>query len=200
MTDLAGSTCRVPSCDDSVVNGDESDVDCGGPECGDKTAKFVLKYRLRIKLCSGVCVSCSDGLKNNQETDIDCGGPTVEGAAHDPDANKTVTVSNQCVGNVCQLATCEDGVKNGTEGDTDCGGQTPVQALGLGDSHACFVFADGSVQCIGRNDTGQLGIGDTRSRGESPDDLGGELALAGPETSRQIRFIDGGWQTRAPWT
>ena len=43
------------TCFDGIHNGDEIDIDCGGPTCN-------------------ACISCSDGIMNGTETDIDCGG------------------------------------------------------------------------------------------------------------------------------
>ncbi|CUV07444.1 unnamed protein product [Cryptosporidium hominis] len=47
--------CAAPSCEDSIQNGDEWGVDCGGS-------------------CENHCSSCNDGIKNGDETGIDCGG------------------------------------------------------------------------------------------------------------------------------
>ncbi len=45
-----------PTCSDGVQNGNETGVDCGGPDCP-------------------ACPTCSDGVQNGNETGIDCGGP-----------------------------------------------------------------------------------------------------------------------------
>ena len=44
-----------PTCDDGVQNGNETGIDCGGPDCD-------------------ACPTCDDGIQNGNETDIDCGG------------------------------------------------------------------------------------------------------------------------------
>lgn len=44
------------TCTDQIHNGDETEIDCGGPTCS-------------------ACPSCSDGIMNGSETDVDCGGP-----------------------------------------------------------------------------------------------------------------------------
>ena len=46
--------CVVATCTDTVQNGDETDVDCGGS-------------------CNA-CSSCSDGVLNQDELNVDCGG------------------------------------------------------------------------------------------------------------------------------
>ena len=45
---------NCPTCYDGITNGNETDTDCGGPDC---------------RLCY-----CEDGLQNNGETGVDCGG------------------------------------------------------------------------------------------------------------------------------
>jgi hypothetical protein len=44
------------TCTDGILNGDETAVDCGGPDCS-------------------ACPSCYDGFLNQGEDGIDCGGP-----------------------------------------------------------------------------------------------------------------------------
>ena len=47
--------CGPPSCTDGIQNGNETGVDCGGPDCP-------------------ACPTCSDGVQNGDETGVDCGG------------------------------------------------------------------------------------------------------------------------------
>ena len=49
-----------PTCNDGIQNGNETDVDCGGPDCDPCAA------------------TCSDGVQNGNETDVDCGGPECD--------------------------------------------------------------------------------------------------------------------------
>ena len=44
-----------PTCDDGIQNGNETGVDCGGPDCA-------------------ACPTCDDGVQNGDETGVDCGG------------------------------------------------------------------------------------------------------------------------------
>ena len=46
----------TPNCVDGILNNDEEDVDCGGPNCGP-------------------CPTCEDGEQNGGEEGVDCGGP-----------------------------------------------------------------------------------------------------------------------------
>jgi len=76
-------TCntQMGSCEDFLKNGEETDIDCGGPMCSPCTAS--QKCSINSDCVSGTCqlflgdyrcVGCSDGLQNGLETDIDCGG------------------------------------------------------------------------------------------------------------------------------
>src|SRR5439155_325872 len=70
-----------------------------------------------------------------------------------------------------------------------CGSSTPVQASGItgavaviaGGYHTCALFGDGSAQCWGRNDDGQLGDGTftTSSTAVRVGNLTGAAALTG---------------------
>jgi hypothetical protein len=78
-------TCAAPMCNDNVQNGQETDIDCGGPIC----AKCAPTNHCRAPLdcTSKVCKpgppgtpdvcqapSCTDGVQNGDETGVDCGG------------------------------------------------------------------------------------------------------------------------------
>jgi len=75
-----GGKCQAPTCDDSLKNGDEEDVDCGGPTCGPCAdgQGCLSPSDCQSNVCiSGKCQAptCFDGKKNGAETGIDCGGP-----------------------------------------------------------------------------------------------------------------------------
>ena len=59
---VANATCLSPcgggdpTCTDGIQNGNETGVDCGGPDCP-------------------ACPTCDDGVQNGNETGVDCGGP-----------------------------------------------------------------------------------------------------------------------------
>lgn len=67
--------------------------------------------------------------------------------------------------------------------DTPPGGYPPVElgtgrfatAISLGHRHSCALLDDESVKCWGANSDGQLGVGDTLSRGEDPTTMGDAL-------------------------
>jgi len=56
----------------------------------------------------------------------------------------------------------------------DLGGQ-PVRSLTTGGRHACAILNDSSIKCWGANESGQLGLGDSSSRGSGPNQMGDAL-------------------------
>lgn len=67
----------------------------------------------------------------------------------------------------------------GSPGDAGADAEAPalgsVVEIGAGQAHTCARFANGAVKCWGENGDGRLGLGDTRSRGEEPGDMGSRL-------------------------
>jgi cysteine-rich repeat protein len=51
----------------------------------------------------------------------------------------------------------------------------PAQSIVAGAYHTCALLQDRTVKCWGANPTGQLGLGDTDSRGDDPDEMGDKL-------------------------
>jgi hypothetical protein len=135
----------APTCTDSIKNGGETDVDCGGPTCGkcavDKACAGATDCTTGI-CTGGKCVnpSCTDGIKNGSETDTDCGGATCPKCAD----TKTCAGAGDCSSGVCTAtkcvaATCIDTVKNGVETDVDCGGGTCGKCV---DGKTCSAATD----------------------------------------------------------
>jgi hypothetical protein len=69
------SPCGPPSCTDGIQNGDETGVDCGGPDCP-------------------ACPSCDDGILNGDEIGIDCGGPDCAPCPCSNNLTLTITLDN----------------------------------------------------------------------------------------------------------
>jgi hypothetical protein len=103
---LTASNCSIStSCNDGIQNGQETGVDCGGPDCP-------------------ACPTCFDGIQNGQETGVDCGGPDCPAcfSCNDGIQNGQET-GVDCGGPDCPACpSCNDGVQNGDEEGIDCGG------------------------------------------------------------------------------
>jgi len=87
-TDCGGPCPACASCDDEVLNGDETGIDCGGPDClpcsaeaGDCTNNIMDGDETGID-CGGCCCpdcpvgagDCTNGIMDGDETGVDCGG------------------------------------------------------------------------------------------------------------------------------
>ena len=90
-------------CGDGLLNGNEIDVDCGGPDCEP-------------------CPSCEDGLLNGEELGVDCGGPDCPACPTDGDCTNGLLDGDElyidCGGTICPP--CDgmmDWKANGTELD-----------------------------------------------------------------------------------
>lgn len=100
-------TC-VPEvgCDDGKSNQNETDVDCGGPQCDPcQVGDSCLSGSDCVTgTCSGgVCQapSCSDTVKNGNETDVDCGGTCPDCAVGSDCISNTDCATNFCPFSVC---------------------------------------------------------------------------------------------------
>jgi len=90
-----------------------------------------------------------------------------------------------------------DKIKRGDQ-EGQMGDALPAVKLGQGRrakqvsavyDHTCVVLDDGSVKCFGWNNSGQLGLGDKNSRGDSADEMGDALPavqLGGGRTGTQV--------------
>jgi hypothetical protein len=152
VCDPKSQTCaEEPSCTNNMVDGEESDVDCGGSECPpcDDGSGCDSDGDCASGVCdeeAGVCLpaSCMDQTQNADETDIDCGGSCPddcddgEGCENDDDC-----ISGACDEgkNICSSRACDDNVHNGDETDVDCGGSCPNDCddgLGCIDGDDCI--------------------------------------------------------------
>jgi alpha-tubulin suppressor-like RCC1 family protein len=70
-------------------------------------------------------------------------------------------------------------------------GRTALQLTG-GDRHTCARLDDGSVKCWGLNNLGQLGLGDTQSRGDGPGEMGATLPAVDLGPGRTALQLTGG--------
>lgn len=163
--------CTCPTCSDALKNQGETDVDCGGPNCGqcaNGKACLVDGDCVVGSVCTnGLCAvppppppppapTCSDNIQNQLETDVDCGGPNCgatclvnQKCAADGDCSSGLVCSS---GGVCAVPpptpSCGDGIKNQDETDIDCGGLACGATCAVG--KVCAANGDCvSGSCIG---------------------------------------------------
>lgn len=128
--------CYPDTCEDGLMNGNESAKDCGGTECdpcADGMACLVHSDCLgscdagMMKCIAG---TCNDMVRNGDETAEDCGGTCAAMMGKKCADDKACfgpsdCLSGVCKANVCVAPTCIDGQKNGTEDGIDCGKGCP---------------------------------------------------------------------------
>jgi len=61
----------------------------------------------------------------------------------------------------------------------DLGAGKTARAISAGDSHSCAVLDNASLKCWGKNDSGQLGLGNTSTRGDGSGEMGDNLPVIG---------------------
>ena len=138
VDESGSSTEPAPTCDDGLLNQDESDIDCGGMICNPCAdgAACAQNSDCDLNSCiNNLCAapSCSDSQKNGDETDVDCGGTCPA-----CDDNLACLVAEDCgslvcTEGVCSPANCGDTVLNGAESDVDCGGDMCDGCIGGGE-------------------------------------------------------------------
>ncbi|MEO7330865.1 MAG: hypothetical protein ABI193_19985, partial [Minicystis sp.] len=103
--------CVVPfmTCANAVKDGTETDIDCGGANCGKCPNGWICNVGSDCKsgACAGnICVppspTCVDGIKNGSETDTDCGGAVCPKCA----AGQTCSNVGDCLSASCVLNAC----------------------------------------------------------------------------------------------
>ncbi len=125
--------CVNNGCANNQRNGNETDVDCGGPDCpkcaGGKMC--TANTDCESAACAeGKCKlpTCDDGVRDGLESDVDCG---VACPTKKCPAGLACKVNGDCVSGVCSggfcAPTCTDGAKDGAESDTDCGQVCPTK-------------------------------------------------------------------------
>lgn len=105
------NSCVMPSCNDGLKNGNESDVDCGG-SCGVCAQKDTCNSSTDCStgLClQGQCRTCSED--NDCATDTFC---TFGHCVADRVQGDTCTADSQCASGSCADGTCCESACNGT--------------------------------------------------------------------------------------
>jgi hypothetical protein len=119
---VANATCTSPcgpaSCTDGIQNGNETGVDCGGPDCP-------------------ACPTCSDGIQNGDETGVDCGGSSCP-ACPCTGENVTLTLITDNYPGETTWTITDGGVTYASGGPYGSTGTTYIEVACLNDG--CYDF------------------------------------------------------------
>eukprot|EP00924_Labyrinthula_sp_SR-Ha-C_P000908 snap_masked-scaffold_7-processed-gene-7.26-mRNA-1 protein AED:1.00 eAED:1.00 QI:0/0/0/0/1/1/2/0/2171 len=142
--DCVSGTCLSWKCLNGVQDELETDIDCGGGECGScdvfDSCVTTADCGSHLVCHLGQCLleSCFNNVKDGLETDIDCGGRFCSQCSR----HKTCRMSSDCAAGLCYNGTCYgfdcfNGLQEASdESDVDCGGSCrKCEALGICNSH-----------------------------------------------------------------
>lgn len=104
----AGADAAAASCTDMLANGNETDVDCGGPDCMACGVGLAcnMPSDCASMLCSTQCLpgaGCTDLTMNGMETDVDCGGLECSGCM----VGDMCMFDSDCLSSNCMMMMCE---------------------------------------------------------------------------------------------
>jgi len=139
--------------------------------------------------CEGACTdgacalpTIADGKMSATlgETDVDCGGPNAPACGEAKGCKRHGDCSTGVCSSVKQ-ACVVPGVFT-----------APIRKLVAGNNHTCALTYAGTAKCWGDNTYGQLGYGDTVTRGKAPGEMGGALPVLGGGPVKSIADIVAG--------
>jgi hypothetical protein len=132
------------SCTDNLLNGKESDTDCGGtcPLCANGST-----CRADSDCAIGSCFEnrcqaqhCANLERDATESDVNCGGDDCPKCGVRQNCNSAADCkSNACMDGQCVATGCDDDLVNNLETDLDCGGGT---CPGCGIGQGCGLSGD----------------------------------------------------------
>ena len=78
------------------------------------------------------------------------------------------------------------------DGNEGPGAPAAFRALTAGSNHTCAILANGTLRCWGLNALGQLGLGDSLARGDSPGEMGLALSPVALGSNRTAAAVSAG--------
>ena len=118
-------SCAAPSCYDNVINGSESDQDCGGTARNawtERRAPAATTARAGFATRPARRRPAGTWSRTAAETDVDCGGPCAKKCTNGQQcAGGSDCMQGVCTNGFCQTASCNDGIRNGDETDRTAG-------------------------------------------------------------------------------
>lgn len=119
----------------------------------------------------GPSCSCGDGF-------VSTGELCDDGNGEDGDACTNACLPGRCGDGELQPEDgeqCEDGNASGADACSALCQHQEVLMVTAGGGHTCALLTAGKVKCWGKNEHGELGLGDTAPRGALPEDMGANL-------------------------
>ena len=150
---------------DTAVRGDDAG------EMGDNLPAVNLGTRRKAKaIAAGYSHTCAI-LDNNA---VKCWGQNDSGQLGYGDTNSRGDAPGEMGNNLPAV---------------NLGTRRKAKTVSLGDSHTCAILDNGALKCWGYNSGGQLGYGDTTSRGDGPNEMGNNLPAIDLGTGRKAKVV-----------
>ncbi|MEN9579939.1 MAG: hypothetical protein RJA70_2948 [Pseudomonadota bacterium] len=208
-TTLCGTDQRVEA--NSCVSCPPGTTNLAGDNAsGANTSCDVTFCRANQRVKANSCVACVPGATNVAGDDASgantqCDGPTPAVSELVSGVNHTCALRTdgavKCWGdNVAGQLGLGDANDRGDEAgemgddlpEVNLGSGRTAAALAAGGAHTCALLDDGALKCWGDNQYGQLGLGDTESRGDNPGEMGDELPAVDLGTGRTAIALTAG--------
>jgi alpha-tubulin suppressor-like RCC1 family protein len=115
------------------------------------------------------------GITTSADADVDAGPATVADASSADASSGDASSADASSGDASSAA--------------DAGPSAVVPGLAAGRGSTCIILDTGTLKCWGSNASGRLGLGDTTSRGDQPNEMGANLPVVDLGTGRAARSV-----------
>ncbi len=167
-----GNPCTIDECKGSVqVHTKQNQVKCYEGPPGTQDVGECKPGTLTcdgdgnpVGLCEGEVIPFKVDICGNGFDD-ECDGLTDDEACICGDGKLSTDLGEEC----------DDGNNDNVDGCSSSCKREVVISIVTGAFHTCALLTGGSVKCWGRNDFGQLGIGEREHRGDNPNEMASYL-------------------------